>query len=158
MAARAVLLVQCAELSNIVCNAGPGVFVDLTTNNLQLVLNDGAVVTCNFVNQLPGQISARVYLDLNADGQREFGEPWLRGWTMQLFLNPTVPPGTGVSGSHPTVFFPHLQAQVYTVCEVPPAGWHSINPPAINPIYGKPCFTVNLSPSQSLPVLFGNAK
>jgi hypothetical protein len=145
-------------LSNIVCNAGLGVFVDLTTNNLQLVLNDGAVMTCTFVNQLPGQISARAYFDLNADGQRESGEPWLRGWTMQAFLNPTVPVGSGVTGSNGTVTFPNLQGNIYTVCEVPPAGWHSTNPPAINPAYGKPCFTVNLGPGQSLPVPFGNAK
>jgi len=145
-------------LSNIVCNAGPGASVNLTTNNLQLVLNDGAVMTCTFVNELPGQISARAYFDLNADGQREFGEPWLHGWTMQLFLNPTVPVGSGVTGSNGTVLFPNLQAQVYTVCEVPPAGWHSTNPPAINPTYGKSCMTVNLSPGQSLPVLFGNTK
>lgn len=145
-------------LSNIVCNAGPGVFIDLNKNDLQLVLNDGAAMSCTFVNQLPGQISARSYVDLNADGQRESGEPWLRGWTMQLFLNPTVPVGTGVTGSNGTVWFPNLQAQIYTVCEVPPAGWHSTNPPEINPMYGKPCFTVNLSPSQSLPVLFGDEK
>jgi hypothetical protein len=145
-------------LSNIVCNVGPGVFVDLTQNNLQLVLHDGAARTCTFVNQLPGHIAARAWFDLNADGQPESGEPWLRGWTMQLFLNPTVPAGSGVTGSNGTVWFPDLQAKVYTVCEVPPAGWHSTNPPAINPLYGKPCFTVNLAPGQSLPVLFGNAK
>jgi hypothetical protein len=145
-------------LPNIVCNAGAGVFVDLTNNNLQLVLNDGATMSCTFVNQLPGQISARAYFDLNADGQRESGEPWLRGWTMQLFLNPTVPVGSGVTGLNGAVWFPSLQAQIYTVCEVPPAGWQSTNPPAINPMYGKPCMTVNLNPGQSLPVLFGNTK
>jgi hypothetical protein len=29
---------------------------------------------------------------------------------------------------------------------------------AINPTYGKPCFTVNLNPGQTISVLFGNAK
>jgi hypothetical protein len=152
------LLPQPWLLTNIVCKAGTGVFVDLTVNNLQLVLSDGASMTCTFVDQLPGQISARAYFDLNADSQRESGEPWLRGWTMQVFLNPTVPVGSGVTGSNGTVTFPNLEANIYTVCEVPPAGWQSTNPPVINPAYGKPCFTVNLGPGQSLPVLFGNAK
>ena len=54
--------------------------------------------------------------------------------------------------------FPNLQSQIYTVCEVPPAGWHTTNPMAINPTYGKPCFTVNLNPGQTISVLFGNSK
>jgi Bacterial Ig domain len=145
-------------MTNIICNVGPGASVDLTRNNLQVVLNDGDSKTCTFVNQLPGEIKARAYHDLNGNGQHDSGEPWLRGWSMQVYLNATVPVANGVTGTNGTASFPNLQAQIYTVCEVPPAGWHTTNPIAINPTYGKPCFTVNLNPGQEIPVLFGNSK
>lgn len=122
------------------------------------MLNDGDSKTCPFDNQLPGEIKARAYLDLNGNGQHDSGEPWLHGLSMQVYLNPTVPVANGLTGTNGTAWFPNLQAQIYTVCEVPPAGWHTTNPIAINPAYGKPCFTVNLNPGQEIPVLFGNSK
>jgi hypothetical protein len=73
-------------------------------------------------------------------------------------VNEIVPVANGFTGTNGTASFPNLQAQIYTVCEVPPAGWHTTNPMAINPTYGKPCFTVNLNPGQTISVLFGNAK
>ena len=64
-------------------------------------------------------------------------------------------PRTGTNG---TVSFPNLQPNVYTVCEVPPAGWYSTNPGAIDLVYHKPGFTVMVKPGQTLPVLFGNTR
>ncbi len=145
-------------MSNIICNAGAGVFVNITQRNLQIVLTDGASYSCTFVDQLPGQINAGAFNDLNGDGQRQLNEPYLRGWTMQVFLNPTVPVASGVIGYNGSASFANLQANVYTVCEVLPAGWHSTNPAAINPMYGKPCTTVSLNPGQTLAVSFGNEK
>jgi hypothetical protein len=144
-------------MSNVICNAGAGVVVNLTQKNLQIALTDGASYTCTFVDELPGQINASAFNDLNGDGQRQLNEPYLRGWTMQLYLNPTVPVASGIVSYNGSISFSNLQANVYTVCEVLPAGWHSTNPPAINPMYGKPCITVNLNPGQTLAASFGNA-
>jgi hypothetical protein len=144
-------------MSNIVCNAGAGVSVNLNQNSLQIALTDGASYTCTFVDELPGQINASAFNDLNGDGQRQLNEPYLRGWTMQLYLNPTVPVASGVVSYNGSISFSNLQANVYTLCEVLPAGWHSTNSPAINPMYGKPCITVNLNPGQTLAASFGNA-
>jgi hypothetical protein len=145
-------------MSNIICNAGAGVLVNLTQKNLQIALTVGASYSCTFVDELPGQIKARAFNDLNADGQRQLNEPYLRGWTMQLYLNPSVPVASGVVGNNGSISFSNLQANVYTLCEVPPAGWHSTNPPALNPMYGKPCMTLSLNPGQTLTASFGNEK
>lgn len=99
-------------LSNIVCNAGPGISIDLNNSKLQVMLSDGDSVTCTFVNQQPGQINARAFSDLNRDRQRQAGEPWLHGWTMQVYSSPAVLVATGVTGTNGTVSFPNLKPNV----------------------------------------------
>jgi hypothetical protein len=97
----------------------------------------------------------RAFHDLNADGRREKGEPLLGGITVQLYTNPYNLLKSTVINSTDKAVFGGLWPQIYTVCEVLPAGWATTNPPVIDPAYGKPCFTVNSTPGTTVPVLFG---
>ncbi len=145
-------------MGNIVCNPVAGVVVDLTGSGVQLTLTNGSSVTCTFINQRPGRVTARAFADLNLDHQHESREPWQEGWTIQLYTFPTVLAAAKVTDEDGQAAFTNLQPRVYTVCEVLQAGWTASIPLVPDPAYGQPCYTVTVSPGQNTPVRFGNRR
>lgn len=88
----------------------------------------------NFGNFKLGVIQGRKYDDLNGDGTRDSGEPYLDGWTIRLYrgedegwsLVDTKSTGhTGVLGQYK---FINLEPGRYKVCEVMQNGWVQTSP------------------------------
>src|SRR5665811_1889093 len=88
------------------------------------------------------EIKGVKYEDLNADGDRDAGEPGLGGWTIRLFYNGSQVATTTTKASGAYSFA--LDAEVlpigqgsYTVKEVLKSGWHqSDSPGSIDVPYG----------------------
>lgn len=87
-------------------------------------------------------ISGVKYEDLNADGNRDPGEPGLSGWAIQLFYNGThvTSTTTGAGGAYSFRLdadkFP-IGGGTYTLKEVQKSGWHQEEAPGAIPVpYG----------------------
>lgn len=79
-------------------------------------------------------ISGVKYEDLNADGNRDAGEPGLSDWTIQLFYNGThvATTTTGAGGAYSfrlNADTMSIGGGTYTVKEVQKAGWHQEESP-----------------------------
>jgi hypothetical protein len=74
-----------------------------------------------------GSIEGNKYNDLNGNGSRDAAEPGLAGWTMYLDVNTSGARDAGepsaVTDSQGHYSFTGLDAGIYTVAEVAPAGW-----------------------------------
>ncbi len=75
----------------------------------------------------PGDICVTKYQDLDADGQRDAGEPFLPGWTFTLSNG-----ATGVTNGEGRACFT-VPAGDYTVTETMQTGWVSSDPGGANP-------------------------
>jgi hypothetical protein len=140
-----------------------GVATGTTPETTQFTLPTGIVggysvsVIANGIASAPfvQQLSGVVFNDLNADGNRDPGDPGLAGWTVFVDLNGDgqLDPGdpvalTDVSGGYS---FSGLAPGTYTVYEVAQAGWAQSAPATIG-------YTVNVGDATTTTTLldFGN--
>jgi hypothetical protein len=142
-------------LGNITCDPLSGVVVDLTHDRVQLTMTAWTSVTCTFIDQKPGKATARVYNDHNHDHKREGSDPWLTGWTIQLYSAPGVMVASQITNAVGEVIFTNLAPTTYTACEVLQANWYTITPTALDPTYGMGCYTISVSPAKTNAVSFG---
>ena len=142
-------------LGSINCDPLSGVVVDLIHDRVQLTMSGGTSVTCTFTDQKPGKVTARVYNDHNHDHKREGSDPWLSGWTIQLYTEPDMLVASQITNSVGEVVFTNLVPTTYTACEVLQANWYTITPTAPDPIYRMPCYTISVVPTKTSAVVFG---
>ncbi len=65
--------------------------VDMDERKVQIQVDDGATVTCTFINsrvEQPGSIGDYVWFDANANGIQDRGEPGVPGVTVNLYRAP----------------------------------------------------------------------
>jgi|GEM_PF-5913502 len=85
--------------------------------------------TCNFGNFKLGYIQGRKYQDLNQNGSRDDNEPWLSGWTINLYSNSwQYITSATTSGSGGLYRFENLGPGTYYTCEVLKQGWKQTGP------------------------------
>ncbi len=143
--------------TDIICNPLGDTRADLSLNNVQVTVGGGDNVTCTFVNQRPGRLSAKVYNDLNFDLRRNAGEPWLANWDVQLYVySPSETPASQWTNATGQALFSNLKPGNYTVCEVLQTGWDNLSPRGLDPIFGQPCYSVEVKPGLTTQVQFGN--
>ena len=144
-------------LMAITCTPAANGVVDLATGKVTITVTTGDNVTCTFTNQRAGKLTVGKYNDLNRNRVRNANDPWLSGWTMQLFTSPDTQVGSQTTDSNGRAIFLNLRPGAYTVCEVQQSGWFHITPATLNPAYQKPCYSVTINPSQAVAVRFGNS-
>lgn len=107
---------------------------ELTSNNCGnlLVPSDGERV-CEISNQKLGAIQGRKYQDSNLDGTRQSGEPWLGGWTINLYSSDwqLLDSETTINSSG-LYRFENLNKGTYFTCEVMQPDWKQTGPKDIN--------------------------
>lgn len=114
--------------------------------------------------QVGGGISGRKYEDLNGNGVRDDGEPYLEGWTINLdrecdgFINQTTQ--TDANGFYS---FPNNPIGTYCISEVLQAGWSVTEPTApgqCDPAAAAPCKKIEVTPEvpNVTNVNFGNLR
>ncbi len=148
------------SLAEINCSPSSNAVVDLSKNKVTIDVVEGEDVTCTFVNQRRGEIHARKFNDLNADGGYSNNEPWMEGWTMELYDKqqlgyPSVTQETAANGR--ADFF-KVAAGDYAVCEVEQSGWTHTRPSTLDSQFGQPCYNVTLQSGQALWMRFGNSQ
>jgi hypothetical protein len=151
--------------SAIDCTRPDRAVVDLDANRVTLTVSGGDNLTCTFVVERSSTIRARAFADLVRNGtnlgKRNAGDPWLQGWSFNLFSNPATPPATQVTAPTATAglyeaIFTNLRPGPYVLCSVPPTGaWVFSVPTVLDPIYGLPCKPITLDAGQSALLLFG---
>jgi hypothetical protein len=82
----------------------------------------------NFGNYRLGKIRGRKYQDLNFNGQRDPGEPWLRGWTISLINLQTGETRQTKTNARGKYVFRRLAPGSYLVREISQSGWVPVNP------------------------------
>ncbi len=117
--------------------AFPSLLANAPAAGSSVVTPGRGTATANFGNFQPNSLHGRKWHDLNADGTRDAGEPFLNGWTIEL-LNAagnvaatTTTMDMDVDGSGAIdpetetglYWFDGLIAGSYTVREVRPTGW-----------------------------------
>lgn len=89
----------------------------------------GQTTEVNFGNYKLGYIQGRKYNDLDQDGTRDGNEPWLSGWTINLYdENWNYLSSTTTSGSNGIYRFENLDKGTYYTCEVLQSGWTQTGP------------------------------
>lgn len=151
--------------SAIDCTRPDRAVVNLDANRVTLTVSGGDNLTCTFVVERSSTIRARAFADLVRNGtnlgKRNAGDPWLQGWSFNLFSNPATPPATQVTAPTATAglyeaIFTNLRPGPYVLCSVPPTGaWVFSVPTVLDPIYGLPCKPITLDAGQSALLLFG---
>jgi len=149
----------------ITCTPADRAAVDLLADRATLTVSAGDNLTCTFVVERSSTIRARVFEDLVRNkanlGKRNAGDPWLQGWSINLFSSPTTPPATQLTAPTATAglyeaVFTNLRPGTYALCSAIPSGtWIFTTPSALDPRYGLPCKPVTLDPGQSALLLFG---
>lgn len=138
-------------LKSIECTAGSGSSFVVTLPNVQITLGGGDV-TCTFRNELTVTIQTLKYRDSNGNGVRNAGEAALAGWQITASLQPTgTLMYTGTTNSLGRVNFSFIPAGTWEVCEVLQDGWVNTQPGGASP-----CYTVTLTPGQTVSRNFGN--
>jgi hypothetical protein len=128
-----------------------------------ITVGSGEDITCTFTINRKGWITARVFNDLVRNGRnlgrRNAGDPWLAGWTISVYSDPSTVVATDVTellGTIPQVRFRTLSAGDYTVCiDLPEESWTPTSPDLIDPTYGKPCKAVTVNFAQGVTLNFG---
>ncbi len=115
---------------------------------VELSAGEGAVV--DFGNCPYGRIEGLKFLDLDADGARDPGEPGLEGVEITLTgKGETAALAVSVSGEDGAFLFKNLKPGEYRVEEKVPAGYYATRPVAIDPVV--------VGPGESISVIFANA-
>ncbi len=107
---------------------------ELTSNNCSnlLVPSDGERV-CQISNQKLGAIQGRKYQDSNLDGTRQSGEPWLGGWTINLYSSDWQLLDNEITINSSGLYrFENLNKGTYFTCEVMQPDWKQTGPKDIN--------------------------
>ncbi len=142
-------------LSAINCTGG-NTTVNMPQRAVTINASAGETITCTFVNQRRVNIQARKYNDLNQDGLYNITEPFLPGWTIQLYdvsgtyITNKVTDGTG------QVDFLLRPPGGYKICETPQVGWTNSTPGGLDPLLNVPCYTLLMPPGMGANILFGN--
>lgn len=137
-------------LAGITCTPTAAATIDVT--NKQAAIHAGGVdVNCVFANQKTVSIMPYKFNDLNSNGQRNTGEPWLANWEMTLYDATGSQIGSRTTNSVGQALFSNLAPGNYTICEVMQAGW-------VNSLPGTatPCYALSLTPADTATVYFGN--
>ncbi|RCK73213.1 MAG: hypothetical protein ANABAC_0100 [Anaerolineae bacterium] len=101
-----------------------------------------------FGNAPYGSIKVTKFEDLNGDGDRDDGEPFLPDWEFELVKdNQSIANGT--TGQDGTLVFDELEAASYTVTEVIPDDYF----PTTNPSQA-----TTVAPGQQVELIFGNQR
>jgi len=131
--------------------------VNLAQSRVAIRVAANEQVTCTFTTQRSVTIRARTYDDRNHNGQRNPREPYLAGWTIQLYdaLGNLVK--SQVTNKAGKVSVPKLPPGEYTICEGLRAGWYNIVPPGLHPTYTQPCYTQTIMPGETVEFRFGNS-
>jgi len=155
---------QAAPTSGYACANG--------TKGYEIVLGAGQKITGkNFGNYKLGSISGKKFNDLDNDGNpREYGEPYLSGWTIRLYdagANPWQLLAAQTTGADGAYSFAGLKMGSYKICEVMQGGWNQTFPAIAdnnnspsNGQEGQKCQTVNIAKSDTASSRnnFGNYK
>lgn len=123
------------------------------------VLADGAEANetdcCELVT-----IRARKYDDLNMNGERNDGEPYLEGWTMNVYDIQGALVGSKVTDVDGWAVWNDVPAGEYTVCEELQNNWVNTQAGALTPgtaVNGEVCSQLQpLEPEADWTFLFGN--
>lgn len=97
------------------------------------------------------------YDDRNHNHKRNGNDPWLPGWTMQLYSSSNTPAGEHTTDKTGRTIFMNHTPGAYTVCEMPQSGWFNITPNGLDPTYRKPCYIITVAPGKAIWVRFGNS-
>jgi hypothetical protein len=152
-------------VSAITCLPAAGAVVDLPNRRVTLTVSAGAAVSCTYTVQRRSTVTGVKFNDLNGNGARASTEPFLNGWTMNLYSAPGVIVATRVttdvvSGGVTTAgraTFASLAPGNYVLCERLTASWRNTRPNSTNPTYGnQPCIALIVEPGRAYTVLFGN--
>lgn len=76
------------SLASVTCNSGHlplDVSVDLDKGILNLVVEDGDVISCTFANERAATINTRVGDDIDGDGRFDPEDTWIEGATVHVF-------------------------------------------------------------------------
>lgn len=144
-------------VTSITCTPTAKGIVDLVNRQVTINAAPNDNITCTFVIQRAGKITAGTYNDRNHNHNREGNEAWLSGWTMELYSGPTTLVATQVTNNTGRTTFANLRPGLYTLCEAPQSGWYNITPHTLDPVYAKPCYPVRFAPGQAAAALFGNS-
>lgn len=144
------------KLGSLVCNPMSGVTVTPASASVKITTTATSNVTCTFLDQQNGSITAEVYNDENQDHEHESTEPWLSGWTLELYSSPTTKLAAHATNASGQATFSSLAPGAYTVCEVLKSEWYSITPAMPTPAYNnQPCSPVTVAPGMNTTIAFG---
>lgn len=102
-----------------------------------------------------GTMVAVAYHDLNGNRKQNNNEPYLPGWTMNVYSSQGgLVTTASTNGSGQATFI--LSVGQYTVCEILLSGWTNTQPGTINPTYQQPCATATVKKNKTTTVTFGN--
>jgi hypothetical protein len=102
----------------------------------------------DFGNYRPATINGVKYEDMEADGDRDAGDPLLEGWTIDLDAGPSAP-GVDVTDPAGAYAFSGLRPGTYTVSERLQSGWRHSSP-------ADGAHTVTVSSGETAAREFGN--
>lgn len=159
-----------------VCEEIPDGWIATTPQCGTVTVKSGETSTQNYGNFKLGMIQGRKFHDLNVDGTRNGGEPFLDGWTIRLYQNiedewtlinsmntgdDTTEAGSVIDGQYR---FVDLERGSYRVCEVLEDNWMQTRPSGVqNNIQSNEaprCYNLNINASGQRRTgrTFGNAE
>lgn len=107
---------------------------------ISLSLASSDEVTCTFVNErFSGVLSSRVFNDVDANGTRNVTDPWLEGWTVNLFDENGFLADSASTNADGRVEFSALESGQYSACLDVKNRWFPTKPPTLDPIFAMPC-------------------
>ncbi len=143
------------HLTDIVCDPAGAGAVDLANHGVTITVAPRRSVTCTFVNQKGSRVRVRKYYDLDGNGQRNW-EPGLPGWEIRLYDSQGNLAASKVTNGWGKANFRNVKPDQYTVCEVMRDGWFNTQPGTVDPVYGQPCYSLDVGPAETWIVPFGN--
>jgi hypothetical protein len=148
----------------IACTPEDNARINLPLRRASITVAAGDNVTCTFTVDRGVTIRARAFNDLVRNrtnlGRRNPGDPWLEGWTINVYSDPSTLVSSGitaVNGAVNEILFSYLPPGDYTVCaDLPDGTWTPTEPSTTDPAYGDQlCKPLTLAPGQIGTLLFG---
>jgi hypothetical protein len=140
------------DLMALVCTYDYGdVTLDFPSRTITIDLFWGGDFTCSFQNEKLVTVRARKYEDLNMNGVRDAGEPYLSGWSVTLSDESGEIDTKQTDGSGLAVWSNLEPRYIYTVCETLKDGWVNSEPGG-----GELCYRSSFDPGEVSTFLFGN--